>query len=100
MSRVFIVQEQKEKNFLPAEKFGEIQVLLTHRDIERGVEHIIDKLHSKLCGMTRGDHLVLVGDLLAASIAMHVALHFCEGEVSVLRWDREFYKYVPETVKI
>jgi hypothetical protein len=100
-SRVFVVQEQREKNFLPAEKFGEIHVLLTTRDVDRGTEHCINVLTRKLMDIKPTDYMILVGDAVIIALAFHVAINFSEDDgLIILRWDRNHYRYNPEHIKI
>lgn len=96
-SRVFVVQET-DRNILPAEKFGQLQVILTYNDIERGAPHICSKLAKAMDGMKPYDYVLCIGDPLAIGLAIHVALKQC-GLINVLRWDKHKYVYYNETVE-
>ncbi|CAB4182492.1 hypothetical protein UFOVP1090_16 [uncultured Caudovirales phage] len=101
MQRVFVIQEQKDKNLLPAEKFGEITVILCQRDLERGIDHCIDKLSTAMQDIdSRTDSLILVGKPLMIAIGFHIALHYGDGKVSALNWDPIHYKYIRETISL
>ena len=101
MPRVFVIQEQKDKNLLPAEKFGEITVILCQRDLERGINHCIEKLSSSMQDIDpQVDSLILVGKPMMIALGFHIALHYGEGKVSALNWDPIHYKYIRETVSL
>lgn len=98
-SKVFVVQET-EHNILPAKEFGELEILLSTRDVMRGLEHYADKLAERLGEWRECDFLLCIGDPVAIGLAIHmVILATREGaSVNILKWDRIHYQYKVETI--
>jgi hypothetical protein len=101
MPRVFVIQEQRDKNLLPAEKFGEITVILSQRDLERGTEHCVQKLSDVMQDMNpHVDSVILVGKPTMIAVGFHIALHYGEGKIRLLNWDPMHYKYIEEVISL
>mgnify|MGYP001290760131 CR=1 FL=1 len=97
---VYVVQDSKGKNILPAKKYGRLQVLLTPSDLNKGSTFIASKISRQLSSIQPYDYLLLIGDPVAIGIATHLALHFTHGLVNVLKWDRHTYEYNTERMEI
>lgn len=97
---VYVIQDSRGKNILPAKKYGKLQVLLTTPDIIKGSDFIATKLCQQLKNIQPYDYLLLIGDPIAIGMATHVALHFTHGLINVLKWDRHTYEYQEERMEI
>ena len=98
MSIVYVVQESFGKNISPARDYGNIQLLLDRNDTLGDPDFFIGKLQHKLSNFKKDDFLLLIGDPIAIGIATAIALDKTHGTLSVLRWDREHYKYVRKEI--
>lgn len=74
--------------------------MLFRKDLEQGNEHCIKKLTMHLSEMREGDFILPIGDPIMIGLATHIALHFGEGSVNILRWVREAYRYTPEHITV
>ena len=98
---VYVVQEQQNKNILPAEQFGEIKVLLppgTQVTFSSG--QVCNQLMRDLSRFNDKDYLLLIGDPVAIGIAVAVACHWNQGRVNLLKWDRMETKYFPVSINL
>ena len=92
MNKVFVVQDT-DRNITPAKEYGELRVMLTYGDISKGYSHVLDKLKRMMATVTKDDYLVCIGDPIAIGLAVHVALTFTNGQINILKWDRERWEY-------
>ncbi len=93
---VYVVQEQSNKNILPAKEYGEIKVLIPPgSQVTFCAEAITFKLLLDLEGFTDDDYLLLIGDPVAIGISVAVAAHWNDGRVKMLKWDRQEKQYCP-----
>lgn len=97
---VYAVQDSPGKNLLPAEKFGNLKILLTQNDIRRGPAFIGEKLYEQLKDIQPQDSVLLIGDPIAIGMTMHIAMYLTHGIVKVLRWDRHNYSYEQLTAEV
>lgn len=93
---VYVVQEQKNKNILPAQKYGEIKTLFAP-DFQVGLSagQTAQRLMAKMSRFTKDDYLLLIGDPVIIGIATAVASHWANGKVQLLKWDRHEHMYYP-----
>ena len=97
---VYIVQEAPGKNLVPAQKYGELELLLPARTnlmLSTGPEVL--KLKRKLSDFNDEDYLLLVGDPAAIGLCCAIAASV-NGRFSVLKWDRQEMAYYPVTFDI
>lgn len=99
MSRVFVVQDS-DHNLLAAKEYGEIYVMLSYRDVEKGSKFVYEKLKIELRDIESTDFLLCIGDPMAIGLAVHLALYWTEGKVQLLKWDRKHYYYKKEELSI
>lgn len=100
MPRVYVVQEPSaEQNILPAEKFGELHVILTRSDIRQGTDHCVERLAYALRFMTDDDYLLPIGDPIMIGVATHLAFDRVHT-VNFLRWSRNGYCYTLEHITL
>lgn len=99
--RVFVVQDDGQKNLLPALKFGTIEPLIVGRDSQLyNTGPLVDQLRQKLRSFTKDDFLLTVGDPVAIGIATAVAAEFSGGQIKMLKWDRQERQYYALTVDL
>tara|TARA_R100000781_G_scaffold84721_1_gene52171 strand:+ start:268 stop:603 length:336 start_codon:yes stop_codon:yes gene_type:complete len=97
---VYIVQEAPGKNLVPAQKYGELELLLPARTnlmLSTGPE--VQKLKRKLNSFSDEDYLLLIGDPAAIGLCCAIAAS-ASGRFSVLKWDRQEMTYYPVTFDI
>lgn len=97
---VFVVQNVKNKNILPAKEFGELALLLPEGNILFASQDVVDILYDKLSDFTDSDFLLLIGDPVAIGMATAVAAKINNGSVNFLKWDRQEKKYYVVKTKL
>lgn len=98
---VYVVQDDGNKNLLPALKFGQIETLISGRDAQLyNTGPLVQDLRAKLRGFRAIDYLLLVGDPVAIAIAAAVAAEFSGGKLQLLKWDRQERTYYPLRVDV
>lgn len=95
MGKVYIVQEAIGKNFLPAQTFGELEVLLPQGQIVLSPGPTMYRLRKKLEHYNDNDYLLCIGDPICIALAAVVASSVNNGKVNFLKWDRRHEKYLP-----
>ncbi len=95
-SSVYLVQETGKHNFAPARKFGEIEVLLPpNYQISFNAKWAIEQIHQGLKNIKQGDYVLLSGDPTLIGLTVAIASDYLEGEVNLLKWDRQEKLYIP-----
>ena len=97
---VYVVQEVKGLNILPARLYGELKLLLGPGQVVMSIQPAILKLRKKLKDFNDDDYLLLVGDPVAIGIATAVASSINRGTVNFLKWDRQEACYYPLLAQI
>ena len=93
---VYVVQEAFGKNILPAEKYGELVLLLEYnRQIVLSSGPTVRILKEKLKNFNDNDYLLLMGDPVAMGIATAIASDANRGKVKCLKWDKREMRYYP-----
>jgi len=96
MSKVYVIQDDPNKNILPAQRFGEIVTLLpVGKNIMFSPGPVVSELTRKLARFCSEDYLLCIGDPAAIAIATAVASRWSNGRVSLLKWDRMEKDYYP-----
>ena len=93
MSIVYVVQETKGINLLPAVEFGEIDILLPEGQVVFSTERTIKRLQINLRKYTFEDYLLMVGDPAAIAMAGAIATEQNRGRMQLLKWDRQEHRY-------
>ncbi len=97
---VFVVQDVKNKNILPAQKFGELAPLLPEGNIIFASQSVVATLYDRLNGYTDADFLLLIGDPVAIGMAAAIAAKVNNGCVNFLKWDKQEKRYYVVRTKI
>ena len=101
MSKVYVVQDQPGKNILPAQAYGEINVLLdSNKQIRFSTGQVVNQLKVALSGFSDEDYLLLIGDPVAIGVATALAAEWNQGRVKFLKWDRQEMQYYVVSVNI
>jgi len=101
MSTVYVTQEVVGRNFIPAQKYGGLKLLLPSAiQIVFSAEPVLRKLHSELSSFSDEDFLLLSGDPLIMGLALVVALDYNEGRAVCLKWDKHERTYYPVEVNL
>lgn len=98
MRTVFVVEEPNGQNILPAQKFGNLRILLLKSDIKQGMDHCVKKLFYELEMITCEDYLLPIGDPILIGVATHIAMRVNDDSLNMLRWVREAYSYNVEHI--
>jgi hypothetical protein len=78
---------------LPAEKYGELTVLLPAGQIQLDAALAVELLHRRLMRFDDQDYLLCIGDPVAIGLATAVAASRNYGRVKLLKWDRQEHRY-------
>ena len=88
--RVFIIQEDAKKNFLPAADFGELIFLLPAGDqVFLNAVPTIQKVRAQLHDFSDDDFILPNGDPVGIAIACVEAARVNEGRYKQLKYDRQ-----------
>lgn len=91
---VYVVQDDGQKNLLPALKFGALEPLIVGRDSQLyNTGPLVEQLRHKLAAFREQDYLLTVGDPVAIGIATAIAADHTGGKVQMLKWDRQEKQY-------
>ena len=97
---VYVVQEGKNMNLLPATEFGKIEVLLPPGQVIFSTSPTVKRLKEGLRKYTFEDYLLMIGDPAAIALAGAVASFICNGRMKLLKWDKQEKRYFPIEVNI
>lgn len=94
MSTVYVIQEVENRDFFPARKFGDLEVLLpTNAQVVLSATPTLRKLQRNLANFSDDDFILLSGDPIIMSLAMLVASEVNRGKVRTLKWDKREKDY-------
>lgn len=94
MTTVWIVFNDKRKDFSKAEEFGELKDIYSSMGRTYNGEALIDYARHVLAKAKDGDYLLIVGDPTLCGICTVVMAEVVD-KVNLLRWNREDFKYEP-----
>src|SRR4051794_34977259 len=97
---VYVVQEVQGRNVIPAQKFGQLSVLLPPGDVVLSAGPTTRKLQRLLKDFCDTDYLLLMGDPVAIGLACAVASDANQGRFTCLKWDRQNHVYYPVAVDL
>jgi hypothetical protein len=91
---VYVIQDDRRRNLLPAQAFGNVVTLLDARDEATflNLQDTVFKLRRGLAQMRRGDFLVLIGNPISIGLACAIAAELT-GELNLLKWDNQECRY-------
>ena len=90
MNRVFIVQEDSRKNFLPATEYGKLVFLLPEGDqVFLNAAPTIEKIRTQLRDFTDNDYILPNGDPVGIGIVCVEAARVNAGKYRQLKYDRQ-----------
>ena len=92
---VYVVQEVPNRNVLPAQKFGELVLMLPPGDVVLSAAPTVSRLKKKLKDYKDGDYILTMGDPIAIALAGAIASDINNGRVIFLKWDRQERVYYP-----
>ena len=96
---VYITQNMDGRNFIPAQKFGELRALLPEKSqILFDAAPILKKLRDGMDDFNDNDFLLLSGDPIIIGLAMMVADEVNHGKMTLLKWDKQEKTYYPVQV--
>ena len=96
MAKVYVVQEDPNKNLAPAMKFGSIVVLCPYGQVNFDASECTDMIADKLEHFNEEeDYLLLVGDPTLIAICSAITGLYTNGIFKVLKWDRQEHIYYP-----
>lgn len=95
MTSVFIVYNDRRKDFSKAEIFGELRDIFSSVGRNYDGKILIEHARSVLGKAEPGDYLLLVGDPALCSICTTVMCEMLEGHCNILRWNRDHMEYTP-----
>ncbi len=106
MNKVYIVQvhqhynkatgELEEKfDFSAAEKFGEIEVLMSPTAKPFDADPIVNELYIKLQDITDDDYMICTGNPGLMVMAFAVAADLNGGRIKMLQWNGRKQEYIP-----
>jgi hypothetical protein len=87
-------------NMQPAEKFGELVVLLPPNANRLHIVPLLEALKSGMVSFTKDDWLVAVGDPSLLSAAACIAARKTGGLLRLLKWDRMTSDYLAAEMTI
>lgn len=94
---VFVVYADHRKDFSKAKEFGRLRDVFSSVGRNYNPDALIEHARHVLSQSQQGDYLLVVGDPTLVGICM-VVMSELDEELTVLRWDREEFKYIPLTL--
>lgn len=93
MPKVYITQDLGHINFVPAEAFGECEVLIFGQKSHLALAREIPRLYQKLKHLTEDDWIVACGHpFFIAAVSAIQAKRL--NKVRMLYWDRQTQQYI------
>ena len=92
---VYVVQEVPHRNVLPAQKYGDLILMLPPGDIVLSAAPTVSRLRKKLKDFNDDDYILPMGDPIAIALAGEIASDINNGKVQFLKWDRQERLYYP-----
>jgi hypothetical protein len=94
VSTVYVVQEVENRDFFPARKFGDLELLLPpEAQVVLSATPTLRKLQRSLAEYSDEDFILLSGDPIIMSLAMMVASEVNRGRIRALKWDKREKDY-------
>lgn len=87
-------------NLSPAEKYGEIFVMLPPEANRLHTAPLVAALQEKMQSFDQDDYIVAVGDPTLLAVAATIAAKKTGGLLRMLKWDRLSTSYIPVEVQL
>ena len=97
---VYVVQEVPKFNISGAQKYGELKMVLPPGNMSFSTDSTYKKAADQLAGFKKEDYLLLIGDPIAMGICFSIALALSNGNLKLLKWDRQTMSYLSLSVNI
>ena len=91
--KVYVVQEARGRNLIPATNYGTIEVLLPPGNVAFSSFPTVRRLNDKLRNFSDKDYLLLMGDPAAIAMAGAIAANNNRGNMKLLKWDKQETSY-------
>lgn len=86
---VFVTQEARNRNFVPAMKWGEVvPIMPPEAQVVLTADPAVGKMKRILSNFSDDDYLLLSGDPVIMGIAVAVACEANMGRAKLLKWDK------------
>jgi hypothetical protein len=95
MTKVWIAYNDRRKDFSKAEDYGELRDVFSSVGKNYNPDVLIEHARTVLSKAEKGDYLLVVGDPSLVAICTVAMSEVLEGEVKLLRWDRNNMTYYP-----
>jgi hypothetical protein len=86
-------------DFSKAERFGELNFILSDDDDVENIEAVTNKIQNALDDFGDNDYLIAVGDPTVIAICAGVAI-LGQENVKMLKWDRHRKDYISVEIKL
>lgn len=93
---VYVVQVDNTKDLSDAKRYGQLRAVFGKPRKPYDSDAMLSKARRVLMNWKEGDHLLMVGDPTLCAVCMSIITEY-EARVNVLSWDRDLFKYVPQT---
>jgi len=96
MTNVYIVYNDAQKSFADAERFGALKQIFSSVNKKYHTFAMIEHARRVLENWKWGDYLLMVGDPTLCAVCMTIVAEH-NDQINVLRWDKNEFKYQPQT---
>lgn len=87
-------------NLVSAEEYGDLTFLLPPGKVPNDPVAIIEILREKLATFSARDYIIPVGDMIACTLAVSIAVRKTDGRVNLLRWSTDNTCYTSVAVDL
>jgi hypothetical protein len=101
MSKVFVVEAMPQYDLSPALKYGSIEFLMQHREVNPlNTAGMVARMRGVLSLFTDDDYVLPIGDPVAIGVACALAADCNRGKFKILKWDKREKVYFSLLVDI
>ena len=101
MSKVFVIQDMPRHDYSQAESFGDL-VFIGKEDINSRFglaatpanRRVLKSIVNALLKFNELDYLIIDGNPILITFAIHYLTHYCEINVNLLKWDNRSHQYI------
>lgn len=99
MNKVYITQDLGRINYLPAEEYGELEVVIEGRVSHLGLKRSMTRMQDAMREITKEDWIIPSGHPALIALAGHIMANRT-GHIRILAWDGQTSQYVPAEVRV